>query len=70
MVASIQLTFPFLVKSCLNIAKEWRKLNVFRHVDTTFRRAILFQWLLLPVRDWYEQCGCVGAWAKYDVYRQ
>ena len=34
------------------------------------RRTILFQQLLLIVRDWYKQCGCVGAWAKYGVYRQ
>ena len=30
------------------------------------RHALLFQQLVLPVRDWYEQCGYVyvGAWAK------
>ena len=34
MVASIQLTSPFPVKLCLNITRESKKLNVFRHVDT------------------------------------
>ena len=32
--------------------------------------AILFQQLLLPVRGCYEQCGCVGAWAKHGVCQQ
>ena len=27
-------------------------------------------WLPLPVGDWYEQCGCVGAWAKHGICRQ
>ena len=32
---SIQISFPFPVKQCLNIRRESKKLNVFRHVDTT-----------------------------------
>ena len=31
---------------------------------------VLFQQLLLPVGDWYERCGCVGAWAKHGVCQQ
>ena len=54
MVASIQLTSPFPVKLCLNITRESKKLNVFRHVDTIYLRcAKLFQWLLVPIGGWY-----------------
>ena len=62
-VANIQVTFLFPVKLCLNITRETKKLNLFRHINT-LQCAILFQRLLLPVSDWYEQCSCVGAWAK------
>ena len=36
------------------------------------RHALLFQQLVLSVRDWYEQCGYVyvGAWAKQAVCQQ
>ena len=34
------------------------------------RHTIFLSWLLLPVGDWYEQCGCVGAWTKHGVCRQ
>ena len=37
MVACIQLTFPFKVKQCLNITRESKKLNVFRHIHTAFK---------------------------------
>ena len=33
-------------------------------------RAKLFQRLLLPVGDWYEQCGCTGTRAKHGVCRR
>jgi len=36
MVASIQVTFLSPVKQCLNITRQSKKLNVFRHVDTVF----------------------------------
>ena len=35
MVTSVQLTFPLPVKQCLNITRELKTLNVFRHIDTT-----------------------------------
>ena len=35
----------------------------YRKVWVCLLRVILFQRLLLLVGDWYEQCGCVGAWA-------
>ena len=31
---------------------------------------MLFQRILLPVGDWYEQCGFVGTWAKHGVCLQ
>ena len=43
------------------------------YFDTSILRlrcAIFLPCLLLPVGDWYEQCGCVGAWAKHGVCRQ
>ena len=40
---------------------------VFRHINTILRRSALFQRLLLPVGDCYEQCGCVEAWAKLSM---
>ena len=43
---------------------------VFRHINTILRRSVLFQRLLLPVGDCYEQCGLVGAWAKHGVCRR
>ena len=28
------------------------------------------QWLLLPVGDWYKQCGCVGAGPSIAAAKQ
>ena len=38
MITSIQLTFPFPVKQCLNISRELKKLNV-DNIFTTRHRA-------------------------------
>ena len=76
MVASIQLTFPFPVK-CLNITRELKKLNVFRHIDNMFTARHIVSAASSPSRrpsktstSNYEQCGCVGAWTKHGVCRQ
>ena len=36
----------------------------------SLRRNILFQRLLLPVGDWYKECGCVGALVKHGICQQ
>ena len=55
------------------MSEYYKKIEKKMYFDTSILclgRAILFQELLLPVEDWYEQCVCVGGWAKHGVCRQ
>ena len=69
MVASIQLIFPFPVKLCLNITRELKKLNVFRHIDTMFMARHIVSVASTSTSN-FEQCNGVGAWTKHGICQQ
>ena len=60
MVTSVQLTFALPVK-------YYKRIENIECISTHRYYAYdALQCLLLPVGDWYKQCGCVGAWAKHS----
>ena len=60
-----------------NITGELENLNVFRHIDNMFTACHIVSAASSPSQrpsktsmSNYEQCGCVGGWAKHGVCRQ
>ena len=62
---------PFFLSKI--ISEYYKRIEKNLYFDTSIlclRHAILLQRLFLPVKDWYKQCVCVGAWAKHGVCQQ